>query len=225
MEYYKISDGPRPEGRVRIIAEDHPFVGAEGMVVGTVPVNGLLLDVDGIDVRVPINAVQYVNEPEAVTPTPTIKSAAHRTRKYVWPAAGLLAIAVGYGIVFARSWTDRQRVAPVERAALAIRTSRDSGVTLSDYSKEVQALALEIAVAGSKGVDTEALAKYQRLYDVNRDGVTLWSAVIRATGYLFSDDSYEVREIRKKYPSCAPLQERFLSRSVIQSFWACTEGL
>ena len=37
-------------------------MGAEGTVVGTVPVNGLLLDVDGIDVRVPANAVEYLND-------------------------------------------------------------------------------------------------------------------------------------------------------------------
>src|ERR1019366_1348545 len=61
MEYYEISDGPQPCGRAIIIAEDHPFVGAECMVVGAVQ-DGLLLDVDGIDVRVSINAIGYLNE-------------------------------------------------------------------------------------------------------------------------------------------------------------------
>ena len=71
-------------------------MGAEGTVVGTVPVNGLLLDVDGIDVRVPANAVEYLNEMVPVNAAPAIFASTGqpmRARK-VWGWLGCISIVV-----------------------------------------------------------------------------------------------------------------------------------
>lgn len=80
-----------------IIAEDHPFVGAEGTVVGTVPVNGLLIEVDGIDVRVPRDAVEYLNEEPAALSAITggtrqPKNASGTAKVLLMCAGGILAL-------------------------------------------------------------------------------------------------------------------------------------